>query len=60
MEKTEARKWLDAYIDVCLDCDGIQNEKKKLSQLCGIAEGYNHGAGNQRRRGENQCENMYL
>lgn len=23
MEKTEARKQLDTYIDVCLDCDGI-------------------------------------
>lgn len=25
IEKTETRKRLDAYIDVCLDCDGVQN-----------------------------------
>lgn len=25
MEKTETRKRLDTYIDVCLDCNGVQN-----------------------------------
>ena len=28
MEKTQARKQLDKYIDICLDCDGIQTEEK--------------------------------
>ena len=28
MEKTEARKRLDTYIDVCLDCDGVVTAEK--------------------------------
>lgn len=28
MEKTQARKQLDTYIDICLDCDGIQTIEK--------------------------------
>ena len=28
MRKTKARRQLDEYIDICLDCDGAQTEKK--------------------------------
>lgn len=28
MEKTEARKRLDTYIDMCLDCDGIPTPER--------------------------------
>ena len=27
MRKTQARKQLDAYIDICLDCSGKQTEE---------------------------------
>lgn len=32
MEKTEARKRLDVYIDICLDCEGIPTPERN----CGI------------------------
>ena len=35
MEKTEARNLLDTYIDMCLDCDGIQDEMKSC-QSCEV------------------------
>ena len=28
MEKTEARKQLDTYLDICLDCDGIPTPER--------------------------------
>lgn len=28
MKKSKARKQLDKYIDICLDCDGIQTEEE--------------------------------
>ena len=35
MEKTEAEKRLDTYIDICLDCEGIQDEIKPC-QNCAV------------------------
>jgi hypothetical protein len=36
MEKTKAREQLDIYIDICLDCDGMQKEGVRTCEFCDI------------------------
>lgn len=59
MGKTEARNLLDTYIDMCLDCDGIQDEMKScqscevLSKIIPIVYEIRE---NKKKRGVEACE----